>query len=258
MSFSDETWVVTGASRGVGAAIADALWSRGARLVLNARDPKRLSDKAAPMRNAPDATDRLRVVAGDIGVADTSARMVDAAVKLGGPIGVIHNAGVAGAGPTIWEATDAEYQSVLGASLDGALHLVRAFVPEMLDDGTGWFVFVGSGVAERNLTGVGPYGIAKAAEEYVARQVALEAPSLVSFVWRPGVVDTDMQAEARSAPDEVSGIFKSFQDDGLLISPAESAADLLGHLAGDRSALSGTTVSVGRKSRDPLSLNPCP
>ncbi len=220
----------------------------GRSLVLNARDSKRLSDKAAPLRNAPDAADRLRVVPGDIGAADTSARIVDAAASLGGPIGVIHNAGVAGAGPTIWEATDEEYRSVLGASFDGALNLVRAFVPAMLSQGSGWMVFVGSGIAQRNMIGTGPYGIAKASEEYLARQVALEAPELASFVWRPGVVDTDMQTEIRSAPDEVSGIFKSFQEDGLLISPAEAAADLIGHLSGDRAALSGTTVSVPRKS----------
>ncbi len=243
MGFASETWVVTGASRGVGAAIVDGLWERGARLVLNARNAETLRAKAATL----DDPTRLRVVVGDIGSAETSVRIAAAAVDLGGPIGVVHNAGVAGAGPMIWEATAGQSAAILGASLDGGLHLVRSLVPAMVDDRSGCFVFVGSGIAERNMTGVGSYGIAKAGEEYLARQLALEAPWLVSFVWRPGVVDTDMQTEARSAPDEVSRVFKSFQDDGLLTTPAEAAADLLRHLAGDRSELSGTTVSVPRK-----------
>lgn len=246
MSFSNETWIVTGASRGIGSAIADALWSKGARLILNARVPKRLSDKATPMRNAPDAVDRLRVVAGDIGEPGTSAKIAQIAEELGGPLGVVHNAGVAGAGPTIWEVPEGEYQAVVGASLDGGRNLVRALVPMMLSFGSGTLVFVGSGIAGRSFPGVGPYGIAKAGEEYLARQVAAEAPSLSSFVWRPGVVDTDMQTQARSAPTEVGAMFQSFLDDGLLISPAEAAADLIMHLAGDRAALSGTTVSVSR------------
>lgn len=246
MSFADETWIVTGASRGVGSAIADALWVEGARLILNARDPKRLSDKAIPLRNAPDAVDRLRAVAGDIGDPTTSLKIAEVAEELGGPIGLVHNAGVAGAGPMIWEATDDEYTTVMGASLVGGLHLVRALVPMMLTQATGTLVFVGSGIADRAFPGVGPYGIAKASEEYLARQVAAEAPALSSFVWRPGVVDTDMQTEARNAPGDVSAMFKGFQEQGLLISPAEAAADLVMHLTGDRAALSGKTVSVPR------------
>ena len=246
MSFAEETWIVTGASRGIGSAIADALWSRGARLILNARNAQRLSDKATPLRNAPDATDRLRVVAGDIGDPSTSAKIAEVATELGGPLGVIHNAGVAGAGPKIWEATDDEYEAIVGASLGGGLNLVRSLVPVMLTHDTGTFVFVGSGIADHCFPGVGPYGIAKAAEEYLSRQVAAEAPSLSSFVWRPGVVDTDMQAEARSGPPETSAVFQGFLDNGQLITPAEAAADLLMHLSGDRAALSGSMVSVPR------------
>ncbi|MBK5269096.1 MAG: SDR family oxidoreductase [Acidimicrobiia bacterium] len=243
MTFASETWVVTGASRGVGAAIADGLWARGARLVLNARKAAALQAKADELGDP----DRVRVVAGDIGSAETAVHIAAAAVELGGPFGVIHNAAVAGAGPMIWETTAGESAAILGASLDGGLHLVRAMMPAMLEQGEGCFVFVGSGIAERNLIGVGSYGIAKAGEEYLARQLAVEAPGLASFVWRPGVVDTDMQTEARLAPTEVSKVFKSFQDDGMLVSPAEAAADLLRHLSGSRSALSGTMVSVPRK-----------
>ena len=246
MSFENETWIVTGASRGIGSAIADALWSRGARLILNARNAQRLSDKATPLRNAPDAVDRLRVAAGDIGDPATSAKMADLAAELGGPIGVIHNAGVAGAGPKIWEASETEYESIMGASLGGGLNLVRALVPMMLEQDAGTFVFVGSGIADHCFPGVGPYGIAKAAEEYLSRQVAAEAPCINSLVWRPGVVDTDMQTEARSGPSETSAVFQGFLDNGQLITPQAAAEDLVMHLSGDRASLSGKMVSVPR------------
>lgn len=241
MPLSDETWIVTGASRGIGAALATSFGHAGARLVLNARDADRLDAARSGM---PDP-ERVRVVVGDIGQADTAVRIGAAADALGGPIGLVHNAAVAEPGPNVWELEPAAHDRVIGASLDGAVHLVRTLVPSMRDAGAGCLVFVGSGLAERNALGMGAYSLAKAAEEHLARQVALEAPELVSFVWRPGVVDTDMQAEARSAPPEVAAMFEGFRDSGRLITPEQAAAHLLGLLAGDRAALSGTTVSVG-------------
>lgn len=241
MPLSDETWIVTGASRGIGAALAAALAEEGAQLILNARNVERL--EAA--RSFVPHPERVRIVAGDIGDPDTARRVGEAAHALGGPIGLVHNAAVAAPGPKVWELDAESHDQVLGASVDGAMHLIRVLVPTMRRAGSGCLVFVGSGLAERNALGMGAYSLAKAAEEHLARQIALEAPELVSFVWRPGVVDTDMQAEARSAPPEVAAMFEQFRDSGRLITPAQAAADLLGHLVGDRTALNGTTVSVG-------------
>jgi NAD(P)-dependent dehydrogenase (short-subunit alcohol dehydrogenase family) len=187
---------------------------------------------------------RVAVVPGDIGSAEVAGDIATAALGFGGPIGVIHNAAVAAPGPMLWDLDPEAADAVLGASLDGAIHLVRRFVPIMRTEGAGCFVFVGSGVADRNMLGMGAYCIAKAAEEHLARQIALEAPELVSFVWRPGVVDTDMQTEARSAPSDVAAPFQGFKDGGRLISAEDAALDLVQRLEGDREALSGTTVSA--------------
>ena len=240
MAIVDETWIVTGASRGIGAAISAALWDRGAGLVLNARDGDRLSATASSFTDPS----RVRLVVGDVGSAETAAQIAAAAEALGGPLGLVHNAGVAAPGPRVWELDPELYDRVMGASLDGAVHLARRLVPLMRRDGSGCLVFVGSGLAVRNAVGMGAYSLAKAAEEHLARQIALEAPELTSFVWRPGVVDTDMQAEARSAPPEVAAMFEEFRDSGRLLSVDEAAADLLRHLESDRTGLTGSTVSA--------------
>ena len=243
MAWQDETWVITGASRGIGAALARAFSARGASLVLNGRRVETLEAVAGSLAGA------VRCVAGDISVAETSQRIAAVAEGLGGVTGVVHNAAVAAPGPRIWELPEADARAVLGASLDGGLPLVRALVPGMMRRGGGCMVFVGSGVAVRNLEGVGAYCVAKAAEEHLARQLDLEAPGLSSFVWRPGVVDTDMQAEARVAEGGASAVvrrrFRSFQEEGMLISPEEAAEDLLRRLGGDRVALGGGTWQVG-------------
>lgn len=250
MELADSTWVITGASRGLGKALARGLHAEGARLVLNGRSAGTLVAAAREVAGRPEPS-RLRWVVGDVGRAETSAALAAAAEELGGADGVIHNAGVAGGGPRLWEQGEDEAAAVLGASLDGALHLVRAFVPGMLRRRRGVLVFLGSGAAVQNLEGVGAYCVAKAAEEHLARQVALEAPELVSFAWRPGVVDTGMQAELRSArggaAPAVQRLFRGIERDGLLVSPEAAAADLLRRLRGDVRALGGRVVDA----RDP-------
>ena len=248
MELDQSTWILTGASRGIGEAIAHALWARGARLVLNGRRAQPL--EAACRRLSPDpAPTRLRWVAGDVGLAETCGALAAAAGALGGADGVIHNAGVAAPGPTLWELSQDQLDAVLSANLGGALQLVRAIVPTMRRRGHGVLIFVGSGAAERNLAGLGAYCIAKAAEEHLARQLALEAPELSSFVWRPGVVDTRMQAEAREAQggaaDSVRSRFRGLLEDGLLVSPQVAAADLMERLCAAPRALTGRTISLG-------------
>ena len=208
--------------------------------MLNARSRDRVEAVAAELSDRTPTA----VVAGDIADAAVAPALLEAAHALGGDLGVIHNAAVAAPGPRLWELDPTDADAVLGASLDGALLLARAFVPAMQAKGNGCLVFVGSGVADRNLEGMGAYCIAKAAEEHLARQLALEAPDLVSFVWRPGVVDTDMQTEARAAPPAVSAPFRGFKESGRLLTPATAALDLVRRLEQDRRPLSGTTVSA--------------
>jgi len=92
-------------------------------------------------------------------------------------------------------------------------------------------VFFGSYAAEGHHPGIGAYNIAKAAEEHLARQLAQEAPQIVSFIFRPGATETRMQKQAREAAGGVAKAvhrtFRGYHEAGLLDTPADAARRLM-------------------------------
>ncbi len=72
---------------------------------------------------------------------------------------------------------------------------------------------------------------AKAAEEHLARQLAAEAPPVTSIIWRPGIVETQMQAQARESEgysaDRLKAVFQPWKDEGMLLTPEQSARGLV-------------------------------
>lgn len=248
-SLKGKTLIVTGASRGIGRALALALAGRGAQLVLAARSEARL---AATSREAETKGVRVRYHAGDVASAETARRLVELARELGSFYGFVHNAGVLHAGPLLWELPERHWNEVLGASLTGAYQLSRFALPELIASGDGVAVYVGSGAAEYNLPGIGAYAIAKAAEEHLARQVAAEAPAVASFAFRPGVVDTDMQEQARnatgSAAEGLHEIFGGYKEKGVLISPEQAAEHLIRVLEADPHRYTGEIYDWRKKA----------
>ncbi len=108
--------------------------------------------------------------------------------------------------------------------------MVRAAFPKLIESGGGIAVFFGSGAAERVIPGMGVYCAAKAAEEHLVRQLAVEAPQVVSLVFRPGVVDTPMvQSVFRAggkAADRLREEFSAFERNGEILSPEVPARAL--------------------------------
>lgn len=173
----------------------------------------------------------MRHVAGNAAEAETASTLVDAAVELGNFYGFIHAAGVLHPGPFLWELDEFQFREVFEASVSGSYQLMHYAVPKLLEQGGGIAVFFGSGAAERNTRGIGAYSAAKAAEEFIARQLAAEAPRITSFVYRPGVVETRMHKQARSARggagEEVQRIFHGYKDRGELLIPEDAAKALV-------------------------------
>jgi NAD(P)-dependent dehydrogenase (short-subunit alcohol dehydrogenase family) len=229
-----KTLIVTGASLGIGRALAWVLADGGVNLVLNARHEEslRLVAEGCAERGA-----KVLAVAGSAGDGSTAGRLCREALLIGEFSGFIHAAGVLHPGPNIWELSEEQFRDVFEASAKAAFQLIRTAVPRLRAQGEGLAVFFGSGASERSVPGIGAYCAAKAAEERLALQVAEEAPEVTTFIYRPGVVETRMQQDAREAmggaAEELRAIFHGFRDRGELITPEESARALVRILLND-------------------------
>lgn len=243
-SLQGKTLIITGASGGIGSALAVELARSGSNLVLNARRKGPLEEVASQCRSLGVTVDQ---VSSDAATEDAAAKMVHRAVEMGHFYGFIHVAGVLNPGPLIWELSESAFMEVFSASLTAGYQMSRAAVPRLLQQGGGLAVFFGSGAAEMNIRGLGAYCAAKAAEEHLARQLAVEAPSIISFVYRPGVVDTPMVASAMKAEggaaDELRREFSSYRERGELLSPEQSARALVQILRSDPKRFHGKVAS---------------
>lgn len=128
MSTDRKVAIVTGASQGMGAALAKAYRDRGYRVVATARSMKPSTD--------PD----LLAVAGDIAEASTADRVVAEAVSRFGRVDtLINNAGIFVAKP-FTQYTEADYQSVMGINVAGFFHVTQRAIAQMEKQGGGHIV----------------------------------------------------------------------------------------------------------------------
>jgi NAD(P)-dependent dehydrogenase (short-subunit alcohol dehydrogenase family) len=191
------TVIITGASRGIGAAVARAASRQGAALVLVARDAERLSALAATL---PGPT---AVVAGSVADTETAANAVDAAEALGGTLwGLVNNAGINPHYHGLVETPLAEWDEVIQVNLLGSAIFARVVARVMIDAGTGGrIVNLGSIAGLTGLPNIGPYNASKAAIDAMTRTLAVELGPhgiLVNSV-APGTISTEMVGQLLTA-----------------------------------------------------------
>jgi 3-oxoacyl-[acyl-carrier protein] reductase len=181
-------WLVTGASRGIGAAIAARAATGGNRVALLARSDAVL-DVAA--KAGPDALG----VRADVTDPASVARAVDEVVSVWGGVDVlVNNAGVHRGG-RVDRLKPGEWDEVLSTNLTAPLTLTRAVLPHM-DVGSA-IVNIGAVVGFRGFPGDAPYGAAKAGLAGLTRVLAVELAGRgirVNLVV-PGFVETEMTSE---------------------------------------------------------------
>jgi NAD(P)-dependent dehydrogenase (short-subunit alcohol dehydrogenase family) len=231
---SGKTLIITGASLGIGRVLALELAGLGVNLVVNARHAPALEEAAA---SGAALGVKIQSVAGNAAAPETAAALVAQAKDLGAFYGFIHAAGIVNPGPLLWELSSQEFQQELDSHLTAAFQLTRAAVPALLKQGQGLAVFFGSGAADAFIPGLGTYCLAKAAEEHLARQLAAEAPSITSFIFRPDATETRMQRQAREAvgsgAETIHRIFRGYLARGQLSTPAREARKLVKILTKD-------------------------
>ncbi len=192
MADDGRTLIVTGASSGIGHALALLAAQRRYRVVAVARRAAPLDELARSVR---DGGGSCVTLAGDVTARDTPARVVDAALRAFGRIDVVvNNAGGGTYGPLI-EESDAQIEAQLQLNFAAPLRLARAALAS-LEATRGQLVFVGSGSARIPLPNYGAYAPAKAALRAAAIQLRRELrPRGIAVTYvDPGLVATEFHS----------------------------------------------------------------
>jgi benzil reductase ((S)-benzoin forming) len=222
--------IVTGISRGLGAALAAELLQRGFTVVGVGRAD-----------NAGITGQRYGFVCFDLADSagvDTALAPALERLKERRPASVclLNNAATAGPVGTLGRLAASEITSALTVNLAGAVALANLFCRIFADaDMVRRVINVSSGAAQTALPGEAVYCVAKAGLEMLTLALAAEqqAPTFRAITLRPGVMDTDMQAHARSQPPDVLPsveLFKGFHREGRLVAPAVVASKIVTRL----------------------------
>ena len=211
--------VITGASRGIGAAAARGFAAAGASVVLLARDSARIIDLATEI--GPNAL-ALRCDVADWHAVQ--AAMQAALVRFGRVDVLINNAGVIEPIAGLAEADPVAWGQAMDINLKGVFHGMRAVLPIMRAQGGGTIITVSSGAAANPIEGWSAYCASKAGALMLTRMAHLEeaAHGIRVLGLSPGTVATDMQVKIKA-----SGVNAVSQLDFSVHIPAEWPARAL-------------------------------
>ena len=188
--------MITGASKGLGAALAAEMARLGARVALVARGAAELEAVAARIRAQGGEAHALPA---DVGDKRAIHAIAGAAAAVAGPIDVlIHNASTFGPIPLrlLLDTECEDLAAVLETNLIGPFRLTRVIAGAMALRGSGLIVHVSSDAAIAAYPRWGAYGVSKAALDHLNRSWAVEVPEVRFFSVDPGEMDTDMHAAA--------------------------------------------------------------
>jgi len=230
--------LVTGASRGIGAAIARALDAAGARVVLAARDADALGSVANELRHDPV------VLAADLGDADAVVDLADRALSAtSGRLDILVNNAAHARRVSLADTDAALIDTMLAVNVRAPLLLVRQLVDAIADGGAGSIVNLTSISGIVGTPNRAAYGASKAALDSITRSLAIDlGPRGVRVnAVAPGVVDTDLWAKNKQIPEAVAST--------TALTPLrrwatpEDIADVVAWLASDASRfVTGETV----------------
>jgi len=218
--------VVTGASSGIGAAVARALNREGVRVALAARREEALlqvrstfGEGAGSLVAATDVTDRGQVVA-----------LVERAERELGPVEFLVNCAGVMYFTLMWNLREDEWERTVEVNCKGALNCVGAVLPGMLERGRGHVVTISSDAGRKVFPGLAVYSASKFFVEALSQGLRLETAGtgLKVTTVQPGNVATDLVS--LSADEEALGLYG--QPTGArVLDPEDVAASIIHALA---------------------------
>jgi NAD(P)-dependent dehydrogenase (short-subunit alcohol dehydrogenase family) len=235
MKISGQGALVTGASRGLGRALAEALAAKGARVALVAREAGPLADVVATIRaQGGDA----HAIIDDIADKAAIHRIAGQAHALVGDIAIaIHNASTLGPTPLrlLLDTECEDLAAVLETNLVGPFRLTKVLAGAMALRGEGTIVHISSDAAVEAYARWGAYGVSKAAQDHLSRILAAELADTGVRILAvdPGEMDTKMHADA--VPDA---------DRATLQRPVDVARRIVEMIEDDTRAVSGARLAA--------------
>lgn len=195
MSLKDKVCLITGGTKGIGAAIAIALARAGADVAINGRHDDAAA--RAVTGEIEGAGRRAYLAVADVSAPAEAARCVEETVRALGPIDVlVHSAGGPASGSLLSIGAEAWY-AAFDIHIHAAFHLCRAAIPDMKRKRAGAIVLVSSVAALRGVPGIIAYSTVKAALPQFTRSLALELAGdnvRVNCV-APGIIRTDFHKD---------------------------------------------------------------
>ncbi|MBT2336131.1 SDR family NAD(P)-dependent oxidoreductase [Variovorax paradoxus] len=234
-------YLITGASRGLGRAMAEQLLQPGNMLLcISRRQSPELAEQASKAGSGVELVQWEQDLADPLAAAARVREWLAAQdAQCFGSVTLINNAGTIGNPAPLSAAVDADLSQALRIGLEAPMLLTAAFLGATRHWRSARKVLnISSGLGRNAMGSQAPYCAAKAGMDHFSRAVALEEAAaengarIVSLA--PGVIDTDMQVQLRGAsaekfPDRTR--FVSMKEEGRLDSPATAAAKVLKYLA---------------------------
>ena len=248
-SFEGRTALVTGASRGIGLAIAQSLVERGARVVVTARKPDALAEAVEALGGPEKAV----AVAGNVGDPEHRAEAVRTALDTFGSLDVL--VGNVGINPVFGPLMDAPldaFRKILDTNVVASLGLVQEAWKAWMSEHGGSVLIVASVAGLKSSEGIAAYGVSKAALINLTTQLAVEmGPKVRVNAVAPAVVKTRFaEALFTGREDELGGQYPV----GRLGVP-EDIGEAAAYLLSDQAAwVTGQTLVLdgGALSRGPI------
>lgn len=245
MRLQRKTFIITGATSGMGKAIAERLVSEGAAVILSGRDQQR---GRGLEKYLTEQGGQAVFVAGDVSQIDANETLVKEAVRHFGKLdGVVTNAGKLGLG-SVTDISFEEWNETISTNLNAVFYLCRFAIPEMQKNGKGTILVNSSIAAFKSFPNHAAYCASKAALIALVKEMALDyGPDIRVNTICPGPVDTPLIWDSAKAFENPESIVQQTANNTLMkrLGKPEDIASLALFLVSDEASwITGSAFTI--------------